>query len=124
MDSRSAKILGDNIKRLRKTKNLTQQNLAAGVDISVNHLSLIENGRVWTSSSTLDRFREVLDVDLSEFFLERESLDTENRMRKKVREESIGDMLRAVGKEFGMEITVTKDSVETSSPPGNEKTTG
>ena len=120
MDSRSAKILGDNIKRLRKTKNLTQQNLAAGVDISVNHLSLIENGRVWTSSSTLDRFQEVLDVDLSEFFLERESLDTENRGQLL----QLGDMLRAVGKEFGMEITVTKDSAETSSPSSNEKTTG
>ena len=37
-------IYGSNIKRLRKTKNLSQETLAEKGDISLSFLSVIENG--------------------------------------------------------------------------------
>lgn len=41
------KVIGQNIKRIRMLKNLTQETLAEKLDKSINFISLIERGRKW-----------------------------------------------------------------------------
>lgn len=45
MKDKICKILGTNIKKYRKLRNMTQENLAEAVGIEIKTLSLIETGR-------------------------------------------------------------------------------
>jgi transcriptional regulator with XRE-family HTH domain len=60
------KIFSKNIKESRGRHNWTQAELAEKVDISVNFLSDIENGRKWASPSTMVRLSEVFHVEVYE----------------------------------------------------------
>lgn len=55
--------LGQNIKRIRLLKGLSQENLANALDKSINFISLVENGKTGVSISTLIGFCKKLEVD-------------------------------------------------------------
>lgn len=62
--------LGKNIKKYRKSKNLSQNKLAEILDISREHLAKIETAKRCVSLLLLFKIAEVLDVaekDLFEF---------------------------------------------------------
>ena len=59
------KILGDNIKKYRKSRNLTQEELAEKLDISANHLSKIEVGKRFVSAELMDCVAKELNITLS-----------------------------------------------------------
>ena len=59
------KILGENIKKYRKSRNLTQEELAEKLDISSNHLSKIEMGRRFVTAELMDHLAQELYVTLS-----------------------------------------------------------
>ena len=63
-------IIRENIKKYRKAKNLTQQNLADMTDISREYICDIENKHrnKHISISLLGRIAEALDLDISKFF--------------------------------------------------------
>jgi len=56
--------IGSNIKKIRKEKKLTQQQLAKEIGISRSYLSDVENNRYNPSSKTLESFAEKLDVSM------------------------------------------------------------
>jgi len=56
-------ILSSNIKRHRQSRNLSQADLAEGLDISVNFLCNIENGNRWISPQTLIKFANALNIE-------------------------------------------------------------
>ncbi|MDR2716602.1 MAG: helix-turn-helix domain-containing protein [Treponema sp.] len=60
-------IFGENLKRYRTFKGLSQAKLAEMVDISPNFISDIESGKRWVSSDTLVNFAEVLGIEVYEF---------------------------------------------------------
>ena len=62
------KQLGSRIKELRRSKGLSQSELAEKVDIDPKHLSRIEVGNGFPSLDTLEKISEVLDIALKEFF--------------------------------------------------------
>lgn len=62
------KELGEKIKRVRKLRNLTQEELAELVDISPRSLSNIEVGACFVKSETLERIIESLNVSTEELF--------------------------------------------------------
>ena len=66
--------IGDNIKRIRVAKNLSQKEvvLAAGMDTA--QYSRIENGKTDPSVSTLEKIAKALGVSLSELFINKEDL--------------------------------------------------
>ena len=47
------KILSDNIRALRKSLHLTQEQLAENADISLSYLADIEHSKTWVSDKTL-----------------------------------------------------------------------
>ncbi len=60
------KRFGKRIAKLRKEKELTQQQLAEKVNMSVVAIAYIETGKRWVRLSTLYKIANALDVDISE----------------------------------------------------------
>lgn len=62
------KLLGERIKRLRKNRNLTQEQFAEMIDIAPRNLSRIEVGESFVSADTLDKILLALNVTAKELF--------------------------------------------------------
>lgn len=62
------KQLGEKIKRIRKSKNITQEQLAEMIDISSRNLSGIELGNYFVKAETLEKILKALDVTTEELF--------------------------------------------------------
>ena len=70
MEVRWARMsIGDEIKRKRSEKNLTQDKLAEKIGVSRNYISDLENDRYVPSVKTLSKIASVLQMDLN-FLLE------------------------------------------------------
>jgi transcriptional regulator with XRE-family HTH domain len=60
--------LGLQIKTIRESKNLTQQNLADKVGVHLSYIGNIEIGAKQPSLETLFRIAEVLEVKVNDLF--------------------------------------------------------
>ena len=60
--------ISDNIRRIRKLKNLSQKEIAAAIDIAQAQYSVIESGKVMPTIPTLEKIARVLEIDISELF--------------------------------------------------------
>ena len=56
-------IIGGNLRRARKARGLSQEKLAAEVDLDMRQLGRIERGESFPSMGSLIRLAEVLDVE-------------------------------------------------------------
>ena len=61
-------IIGNNIKTLRLSKDMTQEQMAEKLDHSVNFVSLIELGKSGMSVTTMLDICNILDVDVNCIF--------------------------------------------------------
>jgi len=61
-------IVRTNIKRYREYRKWTQAQLAEKLDISINFLSDIENGKKWISPASMVKFASVLNIEPFELF--------------------------------------------------------
>jgi len=61
-------IVRTNIKRYREYRKWTQAQLAEKLDISINFLSDIENGKKWISPATMVKFASTLKIEPFELF--------------------------------------------------------
>ena len=61
-------IVRTNIKRYRIYRKWTQAELAEKLDISVNFLSDVENGKRWISPSNMVKFAAALNIEPYELF--------------------------------------------------------
>ncbi len=62
------KSFGEKVKRLRKKRNLTQEQLAEVIDISPRNLSKIEVGDCFVKAETLEKLLAALGVTTEELF--------------------------------------------------------
>lgn len=62
------KELGEKIKRIRRLRNLTQEQLAEIIDISPRSLSNIEVGTSFVKAETLERIIDSLNITTEELF--------------------------------------------------------
>jgi len=60
--------LGARIKELRKSKNITQEELVEVIGSDTNNLSRIENGKKFMSAEKLEKIAGALNVDIKELF--------------------------------------------------------
>ena len=75
-ESKLASIIGQNIKKYRKAKKLTQRELGELVNKSDNTISNYEKGKITPSQDALFALSEVLDVCVDDLFPERESTNS------------------------------------------------
>ena len=61
-------LLGERIKELRKSKNITQEQLVEIIGSNTNNLSRIENGKKFLSAEKLAKIAEALKVDIKDLF--------------------------------------------------------
>ena len=61
-------VLGNNLKKYRKYRNFSQEELAEKLDISIPFLSDIENSRKWISPATLVKLADALGIEPHELF--------------------------------------------------------
>lgn len=62
------KLLGKQIKEIRKSKKLTQENVAEQIGIEVSSFCNIENGKYYPTAENLDKIMSVLEVSPSKLF--------------------------------------------------------
>ena len=79
------KVLAFNMKQHRKKLGLSQAKLAEMVDVSDNHIALIETGRRFASLSMLVLLAKALEIDVLELF----SIETIKLNEKKNIKEAI-----------------------------------
>ena len=63
-------IVGANVRRLRKERALTQEDVAHRAEISVRYLSSVEAGRENVTVAVLERLARVLGVNAASLLLE------------------------------------------------------
>lgn len=68
--------IGEKIRFWRTTKQLSQETLASSAGISTNYLGSLERNLKSPTISVLGRICDALDISLSDFFLEEESVST------------------------------------------------
>ena len=66
MENRDYAIIEENIRRLRKENNYTQESFAEKLRISVKHVSRIENAEAYISLSLLLKIKHFFSVDANE----------------------------------------------------------
>lgn len=62
------KRLGQRIAELRRSRKLTQEQLAEAIGLSVEFISLVERGVNAPSVANLEKFAKVLKVDVRDLF--------------------------------------------------------
>ena len=60
--------LGVAIRELREHRNFTQQDIAEKLDVTINYLSLVENGKRGMSLPNLNKLAVILDIPSSFIF--------------------------------------------------------
>jgi transcriptional regulator with XRE-family HTH domain len=69
MSNNSLQInVGKQIQKIRESKGLSQQDLAAKCNFEKSNMSRLETGRVNPTLSTLEKVAKALDVSLIELF--------------------------------------------------------
>lgn len=61
-------IVGKNIQKIRESKGISQQELAAKCNFEKSNMSRLEAGRVNPTLSTLEKVAKALDISLAELF--------------------------------------------------------
>ena len=68
MDTLNFEQIGEKLKKIRLSKNLTQEYIANAADVNTSHISNIENNRVKVSLSVLVQICNALILLLTIFF--------------------------------------------------------
>ena len=61
-------IFGSNLHLYRKLRQLSQEQLAEKLEVSVKHLSTMETGKVFASAELLEKISKELNVSVSALF--------------------------------------------------------
>jgi transcriptional regulator with XRE-family HTH domain len=68
-DNKRLQYVGQRIKKLRQSQNITQNQLAFEAGISTNQLGRIERGELNTGVSTLFAIADALNMEINELFI-------------------------------------------------------
>lgn len=78
--------IGDNIKRIRTAKNLSQKEVTINAKLDTAQYSRIENGKTDPSVNTLERIAKAIGISLSDLFSSTEELKEINSYDKSIME--------------------------------------
>ena len=69
------KLFGSNLKKLRKARNMTQEQLAEALNVSLPNISYIETGKTYPSVETQEKLCKVLKVNYPDLYMFEEMPD-------------------------------------------------
>ena len=67
-----------NLKSIRKSRKLTQEQLAELVDVDFRYISFLENARSFPSCDLLEKITKALNISYADLFIFEEDLSREN----------------------------------------------
>ena len=73
------RLFGYNLKRIRKLKGISQQQLAEMVEMAFTFISDVENGKKWVSPESIAKFTAALSAEPYQFFLPQGFVATSDR---------------------------------------------
>ena len=76
-------VIAGNVKKYRKLRQLTQENLAELADVSNTYIANIECGQTWISDKTLEKIATALHIQEYLLFIPEEELITNSDTIKK-----------------------------------------
>lgn len=82
LENRDFIIIGENIRRLRRSKNYTQEYLAEKLHISANHVYRIENAEAHISMPLLPKIKHLFEVDANELLEDHDNGEKEILFKK------------------------------------------
>ena len=94
-------VLASNIKKIRKEKSMTQEQLSELADISNRYFANIECGNSWVSDSPLENISAALGVSAHEHFIPEEEIASESKKNPKM---LLNKILSAKEKKLNAEI--------------------
>lgn len=68
-EARYRAVFGGNVAAIRQKRGLTQEQLADKAGLHEDTVSAIENGRRWTTLTTLQALAKALKVEVYQFFI-------------------------------------------------------
>jgi len=68
VEQKLLRTFGKSLAAARKSRGMTQQELAEQVNMSVVAIAYIETGKRWARIGTLNKIAKVLKVDIAELF--------------------------------------------------------
>ncbi|MEE1442766.1 MAG: helix-turn-helix transcriptional regulator [Blautia sp.] len=83
MNNLNFERIGEKLRTIRLSKNLTQEYIANAVDINTSHISNIENNRVKVSLSTLVQICNALDTTV-DYVLSEEYNDSSSAIEQEI----------------------------------------
>lgn len=116
-------IIAYRIRKLRESKDYSQENMAGELGISTSAYSKIERGVTDTSVSRLDAIAKILDVDVIYFFQEQQIISKVEESRQPLGYASKTDIeeLAAIIHKMQKEIANFKATVQTITAAKNKK---
>lgn len=78
------KIFGENVKKYRKQQGFSQEQLAEKLEISTNHLSVIETGTKFVTYKLLEKIILELDVLPSSLFQSTQTALNDNSLQNQI----------------------------------------
>ena len=76
--------IGENIKRIRTAKNLSQKEVPINASLDAAQYSRIENGKTDPSVNTLERIAKAMEITLAELFASTDELKKINSLDKSI----------------------------------------
>lgn len=67
-EQKMMKVFGKRVAEVRKSRGVTQQELAEHINMSVVAIAYIETGKRWARLGTLNKISKSLKVDVSDLF--------------------------------------------------------
>jgi transcriptional regulator with XRE-family HTH domain len=118
--------IGQQIRRIRQSKDLSQENVASELDITKGAFSKIERGATNVPLTRLLQIAEVLEVDVKEFFTDSktpkisEEPKTQYGFATKSDFEELVNMIKEVTQEVHL-LKATVQKLEESKPKTKKK---
>lgn len=109
MKSRAGKRFGENLRELRLSRKLTQEELAAEIGIASNSLSKLERGINSPSGRNIDRIADFFGVDLGVLFLDRSSFGSNQKAIQMTASEELREAYMSFCRKYGIEIRIESD---------------
>ena len=75
-------IFAENLKKIRKQRGLTQEELAELVNVAPRHISFIETAKSFPSSDLLERLSKVLNTGFKDFFENRNEISRDEILQQ------------------------------------------
>ncbi|MGN0739578.1 MAG: helix-turn-helix domain-containing protein [Treponema sp.] len=97
------KRLAENLRKIRKTKKLTQFELAIKCDLSEAMIKNIELNRSWPSEKTLSQITKALEIDVYKLFLPLAAdLEQKKEIKMTIKEEIIKEIRRYIDRQLDL----------------------